>query len=360
MNDQAPIEDLTAPAGGETVDTSRESMEDITRELKEAFAAETGIEAPEAIPDAAEEGEGEPVAPAATKPDEIVGEEGDPTAAFGNDRDGIRKLRDAYKAAAKERKELQARLKDVETQAQSMQQRAHQPAPSVDEGVTALAEKHSAENLLLFLEKYDRGLLAPKDAEEEAAFQKLYEQAYSALEFKDAAEIYAVLNKAKSNGFGELSRGLLSTANETLARVQAVGNFRRQEQAAQQERQAIRQQAVKTVMETLKLKVADGKIDTSTPEGKEFTQSMAELAQAIPMLNDIPNAPALVMQYMQMNRKAAASDALAKENAELKAKLARLTGNIPAGDTATRSRSASSRDPKAELRAELAALGVGR
>lgn len=266
-----------------------------------------------------------------------------------SDSKGMHSLRDAYKRSQKELKDLQSRLKDLESTAQP----TAQPAPVPTNEADKFAEQYTATDILEFLGRYEAG-----EAEgDPAALLKLRGVALEALERKTPAEVLDVLRKAQRGEFGDISRDVQAIAAESLATLAVVGETRKAEQQAKTNWQSERQQSLAEVLKIEGIRAADGSINTQSETGKQYIAAGKELLSLIPEVQNYATAPQVVLTYMQLKQKSDAHDALSKENQELKARLRRFGGSLPSGKPNTKSSKADSAE--ATLREEFSALGYG-
>lgn len=242
---------------------------------------------------------------------------------------GIKQLREAYKTQKAEAAELRRQMAELKASQElaSAQSKAEEKKPA--KGASQeLADKYSTEEILTFLGRYENGEIEG----DEKSLAKLRGEALEALELKTPQEVLEVKKKAQRGEYGTVSRDVEAVAAEALATLQVVGESRRaQAQRATQwqtERENSFKQALKEAGVALR---ADGQIDDSTPEGKAFIEAGKEILEAVPSLVNDAKAPLIVSHYAQLKSKAASYDAIAKENAELKARLKRFGGALPAG-----------------------------
>lgn len=305
--------------------------------------------------------ESEAPAPVVTPPNkdeanETAVEDGDPLATFSNDRKGMRALREAHKAQAKAFKEQQARLQELEAERQSWaNQQANgnnQPQEDLSAEVQKIATEFSTEDILDFLGRYEKG-----DFTDSPELRQRRADALEALELKRPEEVRAIQQKARRGGFGDYSRDVELIASEALSSIQAVGAQRQQQLAQKESLVSMRRAAAEEVRKAMPGAFdANGKL-TGTPEAKAFIEDGNELAQAIPNLLQLPEAPRLVLRYQQLKQADARATALAKENAELKARLARFGKSLPSGQTASPAAKNRAQSPQDRLRSQLADVG---
>lgn len=296
-------------------------------------------------------------------PDPIANEkaedEGDPLAEFSNDRKGLRSLREAHKAQAKELKAKAERLAELEAERESWaqahannQQRQQDGDDFVTPEVTELAREYNAKDMLEFLGKFQSG-----EYEDTPAMRKHRANVLEALELKDPREVATVLKKARNGEFGDYSRDVENIASEALTAISANGAIKQKQVAQQQQVVTVRRQAAEEVKAAIpKAFGADGKL-ANTPEAKEFTVAGEELVQVIPNLFQLPEAPRLVLRYQQMKQAEARSAELEKKVKELEARLARTGRSLPTGQTASPAARQPSNNPTDRLRASLASVG---
>lgn len=139
-------------------------------------------------------------------------------------------------------------------------------------------------------------------------------------------QVKDVIDAARDGRYGDASQEILALAQEQLPMViaSAEGNREREAQAAKLrgEREAAGRELVEAFPEIA------GK-DPENPVFKEVDAACRELEAVIPHFQNIPAAPRVVKQFVELKRKAASADALAKERDALKTeneRLAKLVG----------------------------------
>jgi len=297
-------------------------------------------------------------------PDPVANEkaedDGDPLAEFSNDRKGLRSLREAHKAQAKELKANKERLVALElereswaqAQANGQQQQAAAGDDFVTPEVTRLASEFKTHEMLEFLGKWQSG-----EYEDTKEMRKHRANVLEALELKDPREVAMVLKQARNGQFGDISRDVENIATEALTAINANGAIKQKQVAQQQQVVTVRRQSAEEVKAAIpKAFGADGKL-ANTPEAKEFTVAGEELVQAIPNLFQLPDAPKLVLRYQQMKQAESRNVELEKKVKELEARLARTGRSLPTGQTASPAARQPANNPTDRLRATLAGAG---
>jgi hypothetical protein len=287
-------------------------------------------------------------------------DDGDPLAGFSEDRKGLRALREAHRAQAKELKAKTQRLAELEAERESwaqaqanwQQQQSTVGEDFVSPEVARLAAEYKTYDMLEFLGKWQSG-----EYEDTKEMRKHRANVLEALELKDPREVAMMLKKARNGEFGDISRDVENIATESLAAIHANGAIKQKQLAQQQQILTVRRQAAAEVMAAIpKAFGADGKL-ANTPEAKEFTVAGEELAQAIPNLFQLPEAPRLVLRYQQMKQAEARNAELEKKVKELEARLARTGRSLPTGQTASPAARQPANSPSDRLRAALAGAG---
>ena len=105
----------------------------------------------------------------------------------------------------------------------------------------------------------------------------------------------------------------------------------------------------------------EGMQDQSSEAYKRYVAGSTELGELIgyEALNAIPHAPTLIRDFVAMRDNAASAGRLAKENADLKAQIARMTSPAGGGTGAIHGApgAGTGNDHRARLRAAFAAAG---
>lgn len=259
--------------------------------------------------------------------------------------EGIRSLREANKEKAKQIKELEARLAQLEE--------ASKPKPEPPDEVSRIEQEYTTEQMLEFLARYETG-----EAEgDESRLRELRSVAIQALERKDSGEIYDVMRRAQANKFGSLSRDVEDAATQALTRAVAYERMNAGKKQAQVQWQESRNASLAALNEIEGLIGEDGKLNDESEIGKAYLDAGQELAEVIPTLAQIPNAPEIVLQYTQLLQAKQQNEALAQENAELRKRLGRAERPIPAGEAPV-SKSNRAKSAEDELAAAFASAGL--
>jgi hypothetical protein len=135
-------------------------------------------------------------------------------------------------------------------------------------------------------------------------------------------QVKQVIDAARAGKFGEASDEVLALANEQLPLVIASESQNRERAAREAAVRTERERASQELREAFpELKTRDEK----NPVFAEVDAACRELEAVIPGFQQVPAAPRVVKQFVEMRRASARAEALAKENAGYKAEIERLT-----------------------------------
>lgn len=175
-------------------------------------------------------------------------------------------------------------------------------------------------------------------------------------------ELLEIMGNARRGGYGKLSEDVAAICREWLPIVQANMDERRQQQAIAQETGRRYEQSWQEAN-----RVLPGLHDPNSQDAKEFVAASKTLSDTFGLngqfFRALPNAPAIVANYLNLTRAAAAKQqsdtqlaALREENRQLKRRL-----GISESPQASRQAPASGQrklSPREELQAGLRAAGL--
>ncbi len=343
------------------VEETGESAEDfLAKKFEEAkTAAKQSVDKQEITPPVSD---AKPVAP-----DELPAD--DPVRQFPIDRpqpDHWKRMREIHKADIQEKISLSEKLKQAQEELEKV--RGHNSAvqqPNAGQNVQRQEpqlryqppppqeERYSADWVLTQAAKSSLGEL-------EADIKRDAEQ-YIASKMTPA-ELRDVFMKAKQGAFGQYSEEIANIAKEWTPVVLAGWQEREQQQQMLAQAQAIRQQSAQKVMQEIP--------DLNKPDSeaaKAFYGAYGELKQTFPNFDEIPNAPEVVYNYMDLRNKATKVSELSskltaveKENAELKRRLGIVQQPTTLKGVASTASSEKPLSPDQELEQQFAAMGLTR
>ena len=163
-------------------------------------------------------------------------------------------------------------------------------------------------------------------------------------------DVQQVIQTADLNGFGENSQAIAQAARLRLPEVQLNWQNLQQQQQAVSAWDAERQKSGQTVM------TMDGMQDTSSEIYQRYMKAAAELEAQLPVLRYAQNAPTLVMEYMELQRRAELADKVPALQQELQ-KLRGGDEPQPSGNVSGQPPAAGD-TPEARLRQSLMEAGV--
>jgi len=136
-------------------------------------------------------------------------------------------------------------------------------------------------------------------------------------------DLEAVIDRAETDGFGELSDSVLTLATRAMGRVQRAHEQRRETERQTAEFQKTYQESLDTAKQVI------GE-DPGMIAG--FTDALNDLEKDFSNIRQLPTAPTIVLKHLERSQKAKLYDQqitqLSKENKELKRRLAsRETGS---------------------------------
>lgn len=293
----------------------------------------------------------------------------DPTRQFPDDRpqpDHWKRMREIHKADIHEKIGLSEKLKQTQAELEWLRSQAPAvPQSKVEQLATpqepqlryqppaAQDERYSADWVLTQAAKSSLGEL-------DAGIKQDAEQ-YIATKMTPS-ELRDVFLKAKQGAFGQYSEEIANIAKEWTPVVLAGWQEREAQQNMVVQAQAIRQQSVQKV-----LREVPDIAKTDSEAAKTFYGAYNELKQTFPSFDQIPNAPEIVYNYMNLKGSSTKVSevtsrltAVEKENAELKRRLGIVQQPATMKGVASTDSSEKPLTADQELEQQFAAMGLTR
>ena len=227
----------------------------------------------------------------------------------------ISDLRKAYKDRKREARDWQKKFEALEAQSKSLQQQqAQNVRPQAPLPEPTRSTQLSAAEILEGYAKLENGDLEEKYRPQLAQFiSELAPQ-----------ELAQVQQQAMLGQLGEYNAEILQYAGQFMSLSQQNYTRRQQLAATEMQRKSIRETALAEVSRI------EGIADPNSETGKRYRQTAMDLGDALgrEVFENIPHAPLLVRDLVTLRDQAAMASripALEKENAESKARLARVT-----------------------------------